>query len=213
MCQFQEDLAKRKSGKGDARIKFTMKTKDLQKPKRLREKQSIYNVPSPSSLRNNYREEWFYSYRQEKLKSEWVRNVSPAERPGLLPPLPRRTLPGSRIVQSDEFATTSKTAKRNILPKYLPKLEPRKVKLDEVMKGINPGSRKLGNAEKTSADKKLPPLRKRAVNVNPVRAALSTPATLRGLVTLDLEGHFVFRFRFSNYNVKDINIATLNEPV
>ena len=191
-----------------------MKPKDLQKPKRLREKHSMYNISSPSSLRNNHREEWLYSYRRDKLKSEKERNVLPTERPGLLPSLPRRTLPG-RIVskRTDEFATTAKTANRNMLPKYLPKLETRKVNLDEMMKEIDPNSRRLRNAEKTATNRKLPPLRKRAVNVHPVREALSTSATLRGLVTLDVEGHFVFRFRLSNYDVKDINIATLNDPV
>ena len=203
-----------KSVEEDARIKFTMKPKDLQKPKRLREKQNMYNMSSPSSLRNNHREEWLYSYRRGKLKSQKELNVSPTERPGLLPPLPRRTLPG-RIVskRTDEFPTTAKTANRNILPKYLPKLEPRKVKLDEMMKEIDPASRRFRNAEKTAKNRELPPLRKRAVHIQPVRAALSTPATLRGLVTLDVEGHFVFRFRLSNYDVKDINIATLNDPV
>lgn len=194
-----------------------MKPKDLQKPKRLREKQNKYNLSSPSSLRNNHREEWLYSYRREKLKSEKERRISPTERPGLLPPLPRRTLPGKIVSKrTDEFATTAKTAYRNMLPKYLPKLEPTKIKLDEMMKKIDPVSTRLRNAEKTAENRKLPPLtygRKRAVNVQPVRAALSTSATLRGLVTLDVEGHFVFRFRLSNYDVKDINIATLNEPV
>lgn len=174
----------------------------------------MYDISSPSSLRNNHREEWLYNYRREKLKSEKERNVSPKERPGLLPPLPRRTLP-ARIVskRTDEFATTAKTDNRNMLPKYLPKLEPTKVKLDEMMKEIDPDSRRLRNAEKTATNTKLPPLRKRAVNVQPMREALSTSATLRGLVTLDVEGHFVFRFRLSNYDVKDINIATLNDPV
>ena len=59
--------------------------------------------------------------------------------------------------------------------------------------------------------KKLPPLAKRTVK--PERAAL-TSATMRGLVKLRSEEQFIFRFRFSNYDVKDINTANLNaEPV
>ena len=100
-----------------------------------------------------------------------------------------------------------------MFPKYLPKIETRKAELHDskaIKESIDPVSRSLRNAEKT-VNKKLPPLRTRPVQ--PTRAAISTSATLRGLVMLDLEEQFIFRFRLSNYDVKDINTATLNEPV
>ena len=184
----------------------------------LRQEQKLYNTASLSSLRNSYRDEWFHSYRQDRrLESKKRKNMLAAsERPVLLPPLLARKLP-ERMISNDRtngFGTSTETmTNRKKVPKYLPKLEPRETQLKEVMKEIYVGSKRLRSMEKTDTEHKLPPLKTRAVVKPPVRAAISTSATLRGLVRLNLEQHFVFRFRLSNYDVKDINTATLNEPV
>jgi len=187
-----------------------MKTADLRK-QRLRQKRRIDNMSSPSLFQNKYREDWFYSYGRDKerLKSDKKRNFASAERPLLLPPLPNRTVPEQISKRADEFVIPVKTRSHKTFPKYLPKIETRKAELNEVIKEIDAASSRKKNAEKIISNN--PPLRKRAVK--PVRAAISTSATLRGLVTLDLEEQFIFRFRLSNYDVKDINISTLNEPV
>ena len=59
-------------------------------------------------------------------------------------------------------------------------------------------------------NEKLPPLTTRTLKPMP-RAALTSSATLRGLKRLKSEDKDIFRFRFSNYNVKDINVSSLNE--
>ena len=193
-----------------------MKAANLRKERRLRQKQNIYNLVPSSSFRNNHKEEWFYSYRRDKerLKEDKKRNLAAAERPLMLPPLAKRTFPEHTSKRADEFAPFAKTTtNRKMFPKYLPKIETRKAELHDskaIKESIDPVSRSLRNAEKT-VNKKLPPLRTRPVQ--PTRAAISTSATLRGLVMLDLEEQFIFRFRLSNYDVKDINTATLNEPV
>ena len=69
--------------------------------------------------------------------------------------------------------------------------------------------RRLEKPEETM-NEKLPPLTTRTLKPMP-RAALTSSATLRGLKRLKSEEKDIFRFRFSNYNVKDINVSSLNE--
>ena len=59
-------------------------------------------------------------------------------------------------------------------------------------------------------NEKLPPFTTRTLKPMP-RAALTSSATMRGLKRLKSEEKDIFRFRFSNYNVKDINVSSLNE--
>lgn len=201
-----------------ARNKFPMNQRDLEKD-RLRQKQKLYNTASLSSLRNSYRDEWVHSYRQVRRleTNKWKNLLAASGRSVLLPPLPARKLPERMVSSNDRtngFGTSAETITNlKKVPKYLPKLETRETQLKEVMKEIYVGSKKIRNMEKTDREDKLPPLKRRAVVKPPVRAAISTSATLRGLVRLNLEQHFIFRFRLSNYDVKDINTATLNEPV
>ena len=192
-----------------------MRTADQLRKERLRsQKQNIYTMSSPSSVRKKQREaEWFYSYRRDKerLKSDKKRNLIATERQLLLPPLPKRTFPGQLSKRANDFPPTAKTKNHKMFPKYLPKIEARKAAFNEQIKDFDSASRRLTNTENT-VNKKLPPLAKRIVE--PVRAALTSSATMRGLVKLRSEEQFIFRFRFSNYDVKDINTANLNaEPV
>lgn len=191
-----------------SRHTVAIKTTDLRKENRLRDK--IDYMASPSSLRNCYREELFYRQdNKERLKYNTKHGAAKrVKRPLLLPPLPTRTFPRHISKQTNEFITPDvKTTSCKMFPKYLPQIETRKSEL----KDIDPVTRGRRKTEKT-VDKKLAPLPKRTVR-RPLRAAISSSATLRGLITLDLEEQFIFRFRLSNYDVKDINTNTLNEPV
>lgn len=190
------------------------KTTDLRKEKRLQDEQ---HMSLPSSLREYYKEELFHNTRtdKERLNCNGKRNFltkKGVKRPLLLPPLTTRTFPRRNSKQADEFATPARPVKtrdcQKTFPKHLPKIKTRK---SESWKDINPGMPEMGNAKETGKPQNLPLLTKRTVK--PLRAAISSSATRRGLITLDLEEQFVLRFRLSNYDAKDINIATLNEPV
>ena len=190
--------------------KVALKTTNLRKGKRLQDEQQM---SLPSSLRNYYKEELFHNTRQDKerLSYNGKKNfvaTKRVKRPLLLPPLTTRTLPRRNSKQADEFATHAKTRDcQKTFPKHLPQIKARKSE----GKGVNPaGTPEIRNAEETG-NLNLPLLTKRTVK--PLRAAISSSATLRGLITLDLEEQFVLRFRLSNYDAKDINITTLNEPV
>ena len=190
------------------------KTKDLLKQKRLQDEQQI---SLPSSLREYYKEELLHNTRQDKerLNCNGKRNFLPkkiVKRPLLLPPLTTRTFPRRNSKQANEFAAHARPMKtrdcQKTIPKHLPKIKTRK---SETWKDVNSGMPEMRNAEETEKHN-LPLLTERTVK--PLRAALlSSSATQRGLITLDLEEQFVLRFRLSNYDAKDINIATLNEAV
>lgn len=186
------------------------KRTDLRKEKRLQDQQ---HMPLPSSLREYCKEELFNNTRQDKkrLNCNGKRNfvkAAGAKRPLFLPPLTTRTFPRLNCKQVDEFATPVKSRDcQNAFPEDLPKIKTRKSE----SKDVNPASARMKNTEETAGNQNLPLLTKRTVK--PLRAAISSSATLRGLITLDLEEQFVLRFRLSNYDAKDINIATLNEPV
>ena len=192
-----------------SKYKVAMKTTDLRKETRLGDKHMSF----PSSFRS-YREELLHSYQQDtkRLNSNKKKTLVTAKglkRPLLLPPLPVRTFPGKKAKQANGFPSAVKTTSngQKMLPRYLPKIEARKAEVKDIDLDT-PGTT---NSEKIENQKLLPPLAKRTVK--PLRAAISSSATQRGLVTLDLEEHFILRFRLSNYDVKDINVATLNEPV
>lgn len=187
-----------------SKYKVTLKTRDLRKESHLKDK---HYMPIPSSFRGDNREKLRYSYHQDtkgrncNKKSSFL-TAKGLKRPLLLPSLPARTFPGRVSKQAaNEFSVkTTSNAGQKTFPKYLPKIETRRD-----LNLVTPGTTE---AEKT---KILPPLGKRTAK--PLRAAISSSATRRGLITLDLEEQFILRFRLSNYDVKDINIATLNEPV
>ena len=190
-------------------FKVALKTTNLRKEKRLQDEQ---HRSLTSSLRDYYKEEFFHNTRQDKerLNYNGKKNFVATKRVKktlFLPPLTTRTLPGRNSKQADKFATHAKTAySQKTFPKHLPKIKTRKSKLWDVV----PGTPKMRIAEEAE-NLKLPLLTKGTVK--PLRAAISSSATLRGLITLDLEEQFVLRFRLSNYDAKDINITTLNEPV
>lgn len=192
-----------------SKYKVALKTTDLRKETRLRDE---HHMTFPSSVRNYYSEELFHNAQQDKerLNCNGKRNFVAAKRvkrPLLLPPLMTRTFPRRNSKKVDEFATPVKTTNcQKTFPKYLPKIKTRKSE----WKDVNPETRGMRNAEETGKQN-LPLLTKRTVK--PLRAAISSSATLRGLITLDLEEQFILRFRLSNYDARDINIATLNEAV
>ena len=184
------------------------KRTDLRKEKRLQDEQ---HKSLPSSLRKHCNEELFHSTRQDKERLNGKRNFVKAtgvKRPLFLPPLTTRTFPRLNSKQGDEFATPVKSRDcLNAFPEDLPKIKTRKSE----SKDVNSVSAGMKNIEETAGNQNLPLLSKSTVK--PVRAAISSSATLRGLITLELEEQFVLRFRLSNYDAKDINITTLNEPV
>ena len=186
------------------------KTTDLRKEKRLQDEQ---HMSLSSSLREYYKKELFHTTRKDKerLNFNGKRNfvtTKAGKRPLLLPPLTTRTFPRRNAKLTDEFATPVKTRDcQKTFPKHLPKIKTKKSELRDV----NPGMPEMRNVEETPGKQNLPILTKRTMK--PLRAAISSSATLRGLITLDLEEQFVLRFRLSNYDAKDINTTTLNEPV
>lgn len=191
-----------------SKYKVTKRT-DLRKEKRLQDEQ---HTSLPSSLRKHCKEELFHITRQDEERLNGKRNFAKAtgvKRPLFLPPLTTKTFPRLNCKQVDEFATPVKSRDcLNAFPEDLPKIKTRK---SSESKDVNSVSARIKNTEETAGNQNLPLLTKRTVK--PVRAAISSSATLRGLITLDLEEQFVLRFRLSNYDAKDVNIATLNEPV
>lgn len=197
----------------DASSYKVAKIKDLRKEKKLQDEQQ---TSLPSSLRKYYKEELFHNTRQhkERLNCNGKRNnltKNSVKRPLLLPPLTTRTFPGRNSKKANEFETHSRIMKtsdcQKAFPKHLPKIKTRK---SQSWRDVNPETPETRNAEEAGKHN-LPLLTKRTVE--PLRAAISSSATQRGLITLDLEEQFVLRFRLSNYDAKDINIATLNEPI
>ena len=186
-----------------SKYKVASKTKDLRKESHLQEKDYM---PIPSSFRNENREKLRYSYQQDTNgrncnKKRSFLTAKGLKRPLMVPSLPTRPFPGRVSKQANETSVkTTSNVGQKMFPKYLPEIENRK--------DLNLVTPETTEAEKT---KILHPLAKRTAN--PFRAAISSSATRRGLITLDLEEQFILRFRLSNYDVKDINIATLNEPV
>ena len=163
--------------------------------------QNIYNVYS--SFRKNQKEaESFYSYRCSKgrFKTDKERQFLVRERPLLLPPLETSALSGQTSKQVNKFAPVAKEKTSRVLPRHLPKIETRTTELEKEPKNFDIVSRRLEKPEETTRTLKPMP-----------RAALTSSATLRGLKRLKSEDKDIFRFRFSNYNVKDINVSSLNE--
>ena len=187
-----------------------MRTTDLQKDELRLKAQNIYDVYS--SFRKNQKEaESLYSYRRDKerFKTDKEGQLLVRERPLLLPPLETSALPGQTSKQVNKFAPLAKATTSRVLPRHLPKIETRTTELEKEPKNYDAVSRRLEKAEET-INEKLPPLATRTLKPMP-RAALTSSATLRGLKRLKSEEKDIFRFRFSNYNAKDINISSLNE--
>ena len=185
-----------------------MRTTDLHKDELRLKAQSIYNVYS--SFRKNQKEaESFYSYRcgKDRFKTDKGRQFLVRERPLLLPPLETSALSGQTSKQVNKFAPVAKGKTSRVLPRHLPKIETRTTELEKEPKNYDIVSRRL---EKQTMNEKLPPLTTRTLKPMP-RAALTSSATLRGLKRLKSEEKDIFRFRFSNYNVKDINVSSLND--
>lgn len=172
--------------------------------------QNIYNVYS-SFHKNQKEAESFYSYRRDKdrFETDQERQFLVRERPLLLPPLETSALSGQTSKQVNKFAPVAKEKTSRVLPRHLPKIETRTTELEKEPKNYDIVSRRLEKPEETM-NEKLPPLTTRKLKPMP-RAALTSSATLRGLKRLKSEDEDIFRFRFSNYNVKDINVSSLNE--
>lgn len=99
------------------------------------------------------------------------------------------------------FQPKTKDRTPNTFPKFLPKidLETRNAELSEDNKG------------KIWANNRLPPLKTIVVPLRTARDALSTAATLRGLVKLTSEEKCILRFRLSNYRyAKEMTASPLN---
>ena len=187
-----------------------MRTRDLQKDELGLKTQNIYNVYS--SFRTFQKEaESFYSYRRDKdrFETDKERQFLVRGRPLLLPPLETSALSGQTSKQVKKFAPVAKEKTSRVLPRHLPKIETRTTELDKEPKNYDIVSRMLEKPEETM-NEKLPPSMTRTLKPMP-RAALTSSATLRGLKRLKSEDKDIFRFRFSNYNVKDINVSSLNE--
>ena len=188
-----------------------MRTTDLQKDEFRLKGQNIYNVYS-SFHKNQKEAESFYSYRRDKdrFETDKERQFLVRERPLLLPPLETSALSGQTSKQVNRFAPVAKEKASRVLPRHLPKIETRTTELEKEPKNYDIVSgRRLEKPEETM-NEKLPPLTTRTLKPMP-RAALTSSATLRGLKRLKSEDKDIFRFRFSNYNVKDINVSSLNE--
>ena len=173
--------------------------------------QNIYNVYS-SFHKNQKEAESFYSYRRDKdrFETDKERQFLVRERPLLLPPLETSALSGQTSKQVNRFAPVANEKASRVLPRHLPKIETRTTELEKEPKNYDIVSgRRLEKPEETM-NEKLPPLTTRTLKPMP-RAALTSSATLRGLKRLKSEDKDIFRFRFSNYNVKDINVSSLNE--
>lgn len=182
----------------------------MQKDELRLKAQNIYNVYS--SFRKNQKEaESFYSYHRvkDRFKTDKERQLLVRHRPLLLPPLETSALPGQTSKQVNKFAPPAKEKTSRVLPRHLPKIETRTTELEKEPKNYNIVSRRLEKPEETM-NEKLPPFTTRTLKPMP-RAALTSSATLRGLKRLKSEEKDIFRFRFSNYNVKDINVSSLNE--
>lgn len=187
-----------------------MRTTDLQKDELRLKAQNIYKVYS--SFRKNQKEaESLYSYRRAKdrFKTDKERQLLVRKRPLLLPPLETSAFPGQTSKQVNKFAPPAKEKTSRVLPRHLPKIETRTTELEKEPKSYDIVSRRLEKTEETM-NEKLPPLTTRTLKPMP-RAALTSSATMRGLKRLKSEEKDIFRFRFSNYNVKDINVSSLNE--
>lgn len=187
-----------------------MRTTDLQKDEFRLKGQNIYNVYS-SFHKNQKEAESFYSYRRDKdrFETDKERQFLVRERPLLLPPLETSALSGQTSKQVNRFAPVANEKASRVLPRHLPKIETRTTELEKEPKNYDIVSRRLEKPEETM-NEKLSPLTTRTLKPMP-RAALTSSATLRGLKRLKSEDKDIFRFRFSNYNVKDINVSSLNE--
>ena len=182
----------------------------MQKDELRLKAQNIYNVYS--SFRKNQKEaESFYSNHRvkDRFKTDKERQLLVRNRPLLLPPLETSVLPGQTSKQVNKFAPPAKEKTSRVLPRHLPKIETRTTELEKEPKNYDIVSRRLEKPEETM-NEKLPPLTTRTLKPMQ-RAALTSSATLRGLKRLKSEEKDIFRFRFSNYNVKDINVSSLNE--
>ena len=182
----------------------------MQKDELRLKAQNIFNVYS--SFRKNQKEaESFYSYHRvkDRFKTDKERQLLVRHRPLLLPPLETSALPGQTSKQVNKFAPPAKEKTSRVLPRHLPKIETRTTELEKEPKNYDIVSRRLEKPEETM-NEKLPPFTTRTLKPMP-RAALTSSATLRGLKRLKSEEKDIFRFRFSNYNVKDINVSSLNE--
>lgn len=156
----------------------------------------------------------FYNCEQDKKRSSCNKKITftaknTSKRPFLLPALPTEAFQGQ--IRKKATASQRNPAKPKgykLLPKYLPQIDTRTKQLKSNETTSN-GLINASNAKTT--DKSFPPLARKAMK--PLRTAISSSATLRGLISLDLEEQFVFRFRLSNYDAKDINITSLNKPM
>lgn len=201
----EEEIARRKS-------KGPVKRKEI-----LKQKQNVVNTAWPSKYGKRHTEECF---RQGKDKSKHDKKSKflVGRRTFLLPALPNT----NTYNLADGFAVQTKANDRmyKIFPKYLPKIEATN---GSELNGRKKGSfsdanardlKKLNSTRKISTNSKLPTLITRAAPLRPARDAISTPATLRGLIKLtSSDEKFILRFRLSNYVARDAKRVHLNRPV
>ena len=200
----EEEIARRKS-------KGPVKRKEI-----LNQKQNAGNTAWPSKYGKRHTDECFRQGK-DKSKHDKKSKLLVGRRTFLLPALPNtntHNLAGGFAVQ-----TKAKDRMYKIFPKYLPKIEATNgSELNGRKRGsfsyVNAGDLKKFNSTKISANSKLPTLITRAAPLRPARDAISTPATLRGLIKLtSSDEKFILRFRLSNYVARDVKRVHLNRPV
>lgn len=185
-------------------FRILMRQKD-----RIKQKRNKSDAIFPYSFGKSQRDGYFQSHQRDSGQARSQRNdtkrkQSVAERPVLLPALPKRTpleMNMRNLACGFPFQPKTKDRTPNTFPKFLPKidLETRNAELSEDNKG------------KIWANNRLPPLKTIVVPLRTARDALSTAATLRGLVKLTSEEKCILRFRLSNYRyAKEMTASPLN---
>ncbi|XP_022805674.1 uncharacterized protein LOC111342819 [Stylophora pistillata] len=181
--------------------------------KRQQNCKHVHQKLSTTALQLQVKEGLFYNCKQDKKRSSCNNKMTfttknTFKRPFILPSLPTVAFQGQirKKAMASQRNPTKPTGYK-MFPKYLPRINTKKTPLQSNDTTAN-GLINVSNTK--TIDKSFSPLARKAMK--PLRAAISSSATLRGLISLDLEEQFVFRFRLSNYDAKDINITSLNKP-
>ena len=201
----EEEIARRK-------LKGPMRQKEILKKKQTYDADST-GLPSKYGKRQTGE---CFRRGKDKLKHEKESKLLVGRRTFLLPALPNT----NALNLADGFAVQPKAnhRMRKIFPKYLPKIEATNgTKLNGRKRGsfADVHARRLSkfDSKKMSMNNRLPTLITRAAPLRPARDAISTPATLRGLIRLTSDEKFILRFRLSNYVARDVKKAHLNRTV
>lgn len=200
----EDEIARRKS-------KGPVKRKEI-----LNQKQNAGNTAWPSKYGKQHTDECF-RHGKDKSKHDKKSKLLVRRRTFLLPALPNTNT--YNLARGFPVETKAKDRMYKIFPKYLPKIEATNgSELNGRKRGsfsdVHARDLKKFNSTKISANSKLPTLVTRAAPLRPARDAISTPATLRGLIKLtSSDEKFILRFRLSNYVARDLKRVNVNRPV